>query len=242
MLTVSGPISESRYSTSEYFGFFVPVLAHSTRCVRAPFAASASHRAPEKICWYLRYVCLALAIAALPCSARRRAASSGELAAFAFSSSCLSMTVSMRLTKKLATLASLEMSFPSAARFSSPAMYASATFSYADCANSSVTLMLMPSLISVWNAGTPSGVPGTLIITFGRSISPHSRRASSCVPCVSSASSGDTSMLTNPSRPLVWSYTGRSTSQASRMSRTAIRSNFSDALSFCRFSFARMSS
>src|SRR6267378_1246716 len=43
--TVSGPISSSTYITSRYLGFFVLVLAQSRRCVCAPLAASAFHRA-----------------------------------------------------------------------------------------------------------------------------------------------------------------------------------------------------
>ena len=47
---MSGPISSSTYITSRYFGFLVLVLAHSTRCVCAPFAARAFHpRSDEKI-------------------------------------------------------------------------------------------------------------------------------------------------------------------------------------------------
>src|SRR5579859_1782398 len=44
VLTVSGPISSSTYSTSRYLGFLVLVLAHSRRCVCAPRAAKAFQR------------------------------------------------------------------------------------------------------------------------------------------------------------------------------------------------------
>ena len=54
----------------------------------------------------------------------------------------------------------------------------------------------MPSLMSVLMAGTPAGVAGTLIITLLRETAVHRRRASSSVPPVSLARSGDTSRLT----------------------------------------------
>src|ERR1035441_4650847 len=97
---------------------------------------------------------------------------------------------------KLATLATLLTSPPDAANFSTPSMKAAATSSYTSCANSSVTLTLIPSLISWRNAGMPSAVPGTLIITFPRATLFHRRRASSMVPLVSCARYGDTSRLT----------------------------------------------
>ena len=93
----------------------------------------------------------------------------------------------MRLMKKLATLATLLTSPPLAANFSTPSMKAAAICSYTPCENSSVTLTLMPSPISWRNAGMPSGVPGTLIITFSRATLFHSRRASSTVRAVSFA-------------------------------------------------------
>ena len=49
-------------------------------------------------------------------------------------------------------------------------------------AKSSVTLTLMPSVSRALIAGRPSGVAGTLIITFGRATAFHRRRASSSVP------------------------------------------------------------
>ena len=80
-------------------------------------------------------------------------------------------------------------------------MYASATFSYAATENSSVTLTLIPSYNACSIAGTPSGVPGILIITFGRSTRFQNERTCSSVPSVSCARSGATSSETNPSRP-----------------------------------------
>ena len=59
---------------------------------------------------------------------------------------CASTSVSMRLTKKLATLATCVRSPPAAARASRPSIKACATASYALRAKSSVTLTLMPSL------------------------------------------------------------------------------------------------
>ena len=76
--------------------------------------------------------------------------------------------MSTRETKNEAT----ELTFnsrPSARRRSKARKYASATFSYAATENSSVTLTLIPSYIACSIAGTPSGVPGILIITLARS-------------------------------------------------------------------------
>ncbi len=84
--------------------------------------------------------------------------------------------------------------------------------------------MLTPSAISARIAGMPAGVAGTLIIRLGRSTISQSRMASEIVVSVCWASRGDTSRLTNPSRRCVRSYTGRRTSAASWMSRTASRS------------------
>ena len=110
------------------------------------------------------------------------------------------MAVSIRLMKKLATLATRFTSPPSATSLSSPVMYASATCSYTSGAKSSVTLTLIPSPISCCTAGTPCGVAGILIIRLSRPTARHSRRASSSVPAVSYASVGETSRLTYPSR------------------------------------------
>ena len=65
----------------------------------------------------------------------------------------------------------------------------------------SVTLMLRPSAIIASIAGTPSGVAGIFTMTLGRSRRSWSWRAWATVPSVSAASSGDTSMDTNPSAP-----------------------------------------
>ena len=59
----------------------------------------------------------------------------------------------------------------------------------------SVTLMLIPSAISVSMAGMPSGVAGTLIMMLGRLSAANKRRASAIVPLVSRASVGLTSRL-----------------------------------------------
>ena len=63
---------------------------------------------------------MAFAIATLPFSALRRSFSLGSLAFAIFSSSCLSTALSIRLTKKLATLATREGSPPPATSFSRP--------------------------------------------------------------------------------------------------------------------------
>ena len=107
--------------------------------------------------------------------------------------------VSMRLTKKLATLAmrSIRPSAPGRERRASrPSMYAQATASYISCPNSNVMLTLTPSAMRARTAGTPAAVPGTLIIRLGRPTACQSRCASAIVASVSCAASGETSTLT----------------------------------------------
>ena len=82
-------------------------------------------------------------------------------------------------------------------------MYARAARSYAWMAKSNVTLMLRPRLINSSIAGTPSGVPGTLIITLGRARRSKRLTASLIVASVSRAKSGETSRLAKPSPPPV---------------------------------------
>jgi hypothetical protein len=82
----------------------------------------------------------------------------------------------------------------------------------------SVTLIEIPSPIRRLTAGIPSAVAGTLTSRLGRSIRFTHSRASATVASVSRASSGSTSTDTNPSAPSDASHTGRSTSQARRMS------------------------
>ena len=82
----------------------------------------------------------------------------------------------------------------------------------------SVTLTLIPSAMAAVIAGSPSGVAGILMSALGRSTIHHSERASAMVAAVLRASRGSTSRDTRPSWPPVASYTGRSTSQAHRMS------------------------
>ena len=104
--------------------------------------------------------------------------------------------MSIRLTKKLATDAVSARLPPSAARRSSPRRYASITRRYISSEKISVTLMLRPSAIICSIAGIPSAVAGIFTMRFGRPISDDHRRASSIVPGVSWASSGDTSTET----------------------------------------------
>ncbi len=66
-----------------------------------------------------------------------------------------------------------------------------------------MTLMFTPSPSIVRIAGRPSRVAGILTITLGRAARAKRSRAIAIVPCVSRASFGETSMLTNPSAPLV---------------------------------------
>jgi hypothetical protein len=131
---------------------------------------------------------LVFATAAAP----RSGESSGSLA---------SMAESTRETKNEATEAIRSTGSPASTRRSMPRWYAATTAAYASTANRSVTFTLMPSAIDCSIAWRPSLVPGILISTFGRSSSPHRRRAASIVPAVSRASRGSTSKLTNPSCP-----------------------------------------
>ena len=66
----------------------------------------------------------------------------------------------------------------------------------ASMAKSSVMLTLIPSAIRRRTALEPSVVPGTLIMTFGRSTAFHKRCASSTVAVASFAAPGDTSIET----------------------------------------------
>ena len=81
-----------------------------------------------------------------------------------------------------------------------------------------VTFTLIPSARQAVIAGMLRLVAGILMNRLGRSTSRHSTRAWAMVASVSSASRGSTSIETRPSTPSVASYTGRSTSQASRTS------------------------
>ena len=74
--------------------------------------------------------------------------------------------------------------------------------------------MLRPSAIIASMAGTPSGVAGIFTITLGRARRPWSWRTWATVPSVSAASSGDTSIETNPSAPPAASCAGRRMSAA----------------------------
>jgi hypothetical protein len=67
------------------------------------------------------------------------------------------------------------------------AIYACATCRYRGKPSKNVPFTLIPSLISCGMPGTHSNVAGTLMNTWGRSSAAWSRRASSIVPCVSSA-------------------------------------------------------
>ena len=86
--------------------------------------------------------------------------------------------------------------------------------------NSRVILTLMPSSVSCRIAGTPSTVPGTLIMTF-RGRWPHNLRASSTVPACRAQEAARPPELTKPSRPCVSSNTGCRIAAASRMSAIA---------------------
>ena len=83
-----------------------------------------------------------------------------------------------------------------------------------------VMLMLRPSAIIAWMAGTPSAVAGIFTKRLGSSMRAWSRRAAAIVAGVSRASSGATSTDTKPSVPPLASKTGRRTASASVMSVT----------------------
>ncbi len=109
----------------------------------------------------------------------------------------------MRLTKKLATERILSIGRFFSTRRSSPRRYASITCPYTSFENSSVMLMLIPFAVDSSIAGKPSGVAGIFTITLGRFSSLKSLDASAIVLFVSLAIVGSTSMLINPSLPLL---------------------------------------
>ena len=223
MFTVSGPISSSTYFTSEYFGFFVPVLAHRGRCTLAPRAASAFHRGDEKISPKRPYASRALATASFPISDSAVSAFGEPGHRSTADSRSGSTAVSTRETKNDATDATLRGSPPPSRSRSRPRRYASATAAYRFTEKISVTFTGTPEAIVSSTAGSPSFVPGILIITFGRPTASNSSRARAIVAFVSRARSGSTSRDTYPSSPFAASYTGRSTSAAARMSSVTIR-------------------
>src|SRR5918912_896187 len=94
-------------------------------------------------------------------------------------------------------------------------------------------LMFSPSERASSIAGTPSSVPGILIIRFGRSTRRQNSRACSSVASVSWARAGSTSSDTKPSPPCCSSQTRRSTSHAERTSVIAISRVISVASSPC---------
>ena len=105
------------------------VLAHRQRCGRAPSVASDSQRTVPCSSLKCSYAIFELAMPALPSSPVRRSRSTDVAAAWMRSSSILSTLVSTRLTKKLATLATLRRSPPAARRSSIPPWNASTTSS-----------------------------------------------------------------------------------------------------------------
>src|SRR5512140_3952809 len=120
VFTVSGPTSSSTYFTSEYFGFFVPVLAHKGRCTRAPRAARERHCGVSEIARNLAYASRALATAVFP--RRERAVSAfGEPGhRSTVERSRASTAVSILETKKEATDATFRGSPPAAIHRSMP--------------------------------------------------------------------------------------------------------------------------
>ena len=101
------------------------------------------------------------------------------------------------------------------------------TARYRSRAKISVTLTLIPSLVTWVIAASPSWVAGILTNRLSRSTALRNARAVPAVAPVSRASRGSTSMDTRPSLPAVCWYTGARTSQAARtssvvMAKTAV--------------------
>ena len=136
--------------------------------------------------------------------------------------------MSQRETKTEATEATAGFS-PAATRRSTPRRYASAWAVYCSAENSRVTLTGMPRAMLSSIAPSPSGVPGILMKTFGRSTAACRRCAASLVASVSKAMRGETSSEAQPSTPSVRSQTGRSRSAAARMSSMAMSKNRSSS-------------
>ena len=183
------------------------VDAHSGCCTRAPAAATFSHRSPVKMSRNRWYAFFAFAIAIWP----RNGEPSGSFS---------SAEESTRETKKDATEAGRSV-WPSASRRSSPAMYARATSSYRSTLNSNVMFTFTPAAVSSSTAGTPSAVPGTLIIAFGRSMRAKSSLAFATDAFVSCAIAASSSNDTNPRAPFESSNCGRNRSAAIWMSSSA---------------------
>src|SRR5262249_34411204 len=147
VFTVKGAARLFTYRMSDALGSLVPVLAHSSRCARAPALYILCHRADANTLRYAAYVRLAIAIPSWLC------VDSGVSAATA---------ASQRLTKTDATDATSGF-IPAAIRLSTPRIHASAAATYCSRENSSVTLMGTPAKIASSTAGSPSLVPGILI-------------------------------------------------------------------------------
>ena len=131
---------------------------------------------------------------------------------------------SQRLMNSDAT-ESMRGSSPASMRRSMPRSQASAAASYWAQENSSVTFTGTPAKMASSIAGSPSGVPGIFTNRFGRSACLWICNASVIVPAVSLASSGDTSIDTQPSTPAVRSNSGRNRSAARRRSSSASSTN-----------------
>jgi hypothetical protein len=82
----------------------------------------------------------------------------------------------------------------------------------------SVTLILRPSAVIALIAGMPSAVAGIFTMRLRRATRSCKPRAAASVACVSCASSGATSIETNPSAPLLRSKTCPNTEHASSTS------------------------
>ena len=179
MFTVSGPMRSSTYMTSRYAGFFVLVLAHSGRCTRAPRAASASHRAPENRSRKSAYASFAFATATRPRNAFASSARAGFAATTA--SSRFSASVSTRLTKNDATEAIVLNRQPAARALLERREIRLDDRGIGVDREEQRDVDVDALGEQPPRRDRPSAVPGTLIITFGRSTAAQSRRASAIV-------------------------------------------------------------
>src|SRR6266404_1954477 len=190
---------------------FVPVLAQSSRCGRAPTLKTRCHGGEPSRDRYALYVLLAMAMPSWLRSA----------------SGTLSFTAaSQRLTKTEATEPTSGLR-PTATRRSMPRRKAPAAARYCRSEKRSVTLTGMPAKIASSMAGSPSFVPGILMRRLGRKARACRDLAAAMVLWVSYARSGETSSETQPSTPRVRSQVERNRSAARVTSSSASSKNSS---------------
>ena len=197
VLTVSGATSSSTYIVSGRLGSLTDVDAHSGRCLWAPAASSAVQRSDAKTSSYA-------SVGQPGVGDRGLAPQRLRLVASPIASSRLSTSVSMRLTKNDATeriVDEVDARWPCAC--SRPVEVGVHDRAVAVEAEDQRDVDADALGGRGGDRGRPSWVAGILIITFGRSTSHQSARASAIVASVLCASRGSTSMLTRPSCPSV---------------------------------------